>query len=808
MLTVAITPAALPTVKAEDVKTYAHLSVTPNPVQVGHQVYICIFVLPVQPTAFDYMHGFTVKITKPGGTTETHGPMTSQPHGSYGFAYTPTMVGNYTLQFSYPGETFSSTGQYYMPSESPVTTLVVQSEPIPSLPQAPLPSSYWTNPINSANRQWNTISGDWLMFGYNATNHGGEEAISGYNPYTQAPLTSHIAWTKELGLGGLAGGQYGSIGYYSGQSYSGYFTPPIIMDGRLYYRIYQSLWEGQVYPGVVCVDLRTGQKLWENDNAYLDVAQEWNIEYPTGKGVIPFLWSTSGTTWNVYDPFTGNLMFSFTNAIAEGVDSATYPIVFTNDGTMLVYLLDGLDGWFAMWNSTKCFLGNGLIWSYPPGNGVWEYAPGAPGTYDWRQGIQWNVTIPEHLMNSSVGVVYPVYVGFSGDVEVAQVGSINTGGLQSFMDVGYSLTTGQELWARNDTVQTTATYYVFGDGIYACFDLPTMRWTAYDATTGNQLWISDPNVYPWGSYINYAPIIANGVLYSGSFDGYVHAINITTGKELWQFYSGNAGTETPTGTYPFWSGPIIGGDVAFAATGQETPSQPLTLGQRVYAINDTTAKEIWSIPGYMSLKALADGYLVGYNGYDNQIYCFGMGPSRTTITAPNVGVTTATPITITGTVTDISAGSQQDAVAANFPNGLPCVSDASMSQFMEAVYMQQPMPTNVTGVPVTLSVTDSNGNHYNIGTTTTDASGTYSLTWTPIIHGNFTVTATFAGTQAYYGSSANTAFYASEAATPAPTASPLSMASIQTYIMAGVAAIIVVIIIIGAVIMLMLRKRP
>jgi hypothetical protein len=217
------------------------------------------------------------------------------------------------------------------------------------------------------------------------------------------------------------------------------------MDGMLYYRIYQSLWGGQVWPGVVCVDLRTGQKLWENDNAYIDVAQEWNIEYPTGKGVIPFLWSTSGTTWNVYDPFTGKLMFNFTNAIAEGVMSGTYPIVFTNDGTMLVYVLDGLDGWFAMWNSTKCFLGNGLIWCYPPSETppVWEYAPGAPGTYDWSKGIQWNVTIPMHLMNSSVGVVYPVYVGFSGDVLVAQVGSINTGGLQSFMDVGYSLTTGQ-----------------------------------------------------------------------------------------------------------------------------------------------------------------------------------------------------------------------------------------------------------------------------------------------------------------------------------------------------------------------------
>ena len=98
-----------------------------------------------------------------------------------------------------------------------------------------------------------------------------------------------------------------------------------------------------------------------------------------------------------------------------------------------------------------------------------------------------------------------------------------------------------------------------------------------------------------------------------------------------------------------------------------------------------------------------------------------MGPSKTTVTAPNIGVTTSTPITITGTVTDISAGSQQDAVAANFPNGLPCVSDASMTQFMEAVYMQQPMPTNITGVPVTLYVLDSNNNYRSIGTTTSNA---------------------------------------------------------------------------------------
>ena len=151
---------------------------------------------------------------------------------------------------------------------------------------------------------------------------------------------------------------------------------------------------------------------------------------------------------------------------------------------------------------------------------------------------------------------------------------------------------------------------------------------------------------------------------------------------------------------------------------------------------------------------IAYGIMTMINAYDNQIYAYGMGPSKTTVTAPNVGVTTATPITITGTVTDISAGSQQQAVAANFPNGLPCVSDASMSQFMESVYMQQPMPTNMTGVPVTLSVIDSNGNYRQIGTTTTDRQRNFSFTWTPDIPGTYTVTATFAGSEAYYGSSA------------------------------------------------------
>ncbi|HUK85372.1 MAG TPA: hypothetical protein VLU95_05890, partial [Candidatus Acidoferrum sp.] len=88
--------------------------------------------------------------------------------------------------------------------------------------------------------------------------------------------------------------------------------------------------------------------------------------------------------------------------------------------------------------------------------------------------------------------------------------------------------------------------------------------------------------------------------------------------------------------------------------------------------------------------------------------------------------------------------------------------------------------------------------------------GTYSLTWTPDISGNYSLTATFAGSNGYYGSSAATAFYASPAAqSPAPIPSPLSGLASNNTLMYGLVAIIILIIIIGAVLaFLVTRKHP
>jgi hypothetical protein len=76
---------------------------------------------------------------------------------------------------------------------------------------------------------------------------------------------------------------------------------------------------------------------------------------------------------------------------------------------------------------------------------------------------------------------------------------------------------------------------------------------------------------------------------------------------------------------------------------------------------------------------------------------------------------------------------------------------------MEYMFMQQDYPELAKGVEVVLNVVDSNNNYYEIGRTTSDVTGYYSLTWEPEIEGDYTIIATFEGSGAYGPSQANTA---------------------------------------------------
>ena len=174
--------------------------------------------------------------------------------------------------------------------------------------------------------------------------------------------------------------------------------------------------------------------------------------------------------------------------------------------------------------------------------------------------------------------------------------------------------------------------------------------------------------------------------------------------------------------------------------------------------------EIWTLMGMASGQSvaigstaiIADGFLIYYNYYDNQIYCLGKGPTKTTVTAPDIEVPAGSNVLIQGSVMDLAPGTMQDEQVKRFPHGVPAVSDKIMGPWMEYVYMQKPYPKKVKGVEVNLEVVDPNGDRYEIGTVESEPSGVYGFDFTPPGPGLYKIIATFQGSDSYWPSVAET----------------------------------------------------
>lgn len=387
------------------------------------------------------------------------------------------------------------------------------------------------------------------------------------------------------------------------------------------------------------------------------------------------------------------------------------------------------------------------------------------------------------------------------------------------IEAGYSTDTGQQLWIANRTqipftlISAGAGTYFAGDGYYVEFTQNALSIQCFSLTTGQKVWgpTTLPNARPFDS-LGGNSIIANGTIYLWAYGGDVYAYNLADGSLKWHYQTPSGGYESPYGTEPLWTftvGTVADGKLFLPEGHMYSP--PLFHGAQQLALNITDGTVVWSIDAFdvTSGPAIVDGVMTTLNAYDNQIYAWGKGPTKITVSAPSVGATTTAPITITGTITDVSAGASQEAQAARFPNGLPCVSEESQNAWMEYVYMQQPKPTNTTGVPITLSVVDSNGNYRTIGTTTSNVYGSYSYNWTPDIPGDYTVIADFAGSESYYAASTSAAFYASEPAAT-PTSQPVQGSSMadQYFLPAIIGLFIAVIISIALTLLVLLKKRP
>lgn len=795
LLTFAATMATLPTIYAHDppwtTPTWAYMSVAPKTVGVGQQIIIVMWLNDYPRTAVgaygDRWDNYYIDITKPDGSKETLGPFTSDPVGSAFTNYVPTQVGEYTLVFRFEGDTLTGEpippggflwfggdvflGDIYLASQSDPVTLTVQQDPIEEYQETPLPEGYWTRPIYGANREWYQVAGNWLA---DSAQNVGPTTSFGYGT---GPESAHIMWAKEYWAGGVMDTRFGDIGYYTGLSYERFaLTPPIIINGRLFYDV--------LTPpryGWYCVDLRTGEELYFHNttgpikgmtNNYptmsgsdfdfsgvlsegmLTFGQIYDYESPNQHGGLPYLWSTElvgsiyggtgeATTWKMFDAFTGNYICSIAN-IPPG------PTTYGKDGSILKYNVDTRNNRLTVWNTSRA------IWykeAYDS-NQYWMWRPYLNQTFDGNYGYSLNVSIPS-LPGRALAIREGQYIigGTSGKNNGT---SLTKGNMWAI-----SLEPGKEgtlVWQYDyvppeTVVPDTVGGGVFGwglmagpvvdpeDGIFTFSQSMTRERWGFDLATGTMIWGPTAPEPAWNFY-GMSNTFYDGKLFSYGYGGVLIAYDVKTGEELWRWSSGTVGLETFYENVPLSLGCIADGKI-YLYSSEHSPSQPLRRDANIWCIDTDTGELLWKIQCWASNLAIADGYIVTVDHFDNRIYCYGKGPSATTISVKDDSVAKGESIMITGTVTDQSAGAK----------GTPAIADANMEDWMEYLYQQRPMPSDAQGVIVKLYAIDPNNNYQDIGEVTSDIWGNYGKSWTPPVEGDYLVIADFAGSAAYGGSS-------------------------------------------------------
>jgi len=186
------------------------------------------------------------------------------------------------------------------------------------------------------------------------------------------------------------------------------------------------------------------------------------------------------------------------------------------------------------------------------------------------------------------------------------------------------------------------------------------------SSNGNLKW-----TYPTGSYVATAPAIANWVVYVGSFDGNVYALNATTGVKLWIFHTGGvADMDSPA----VINGVVyVGGSngkvyAIDASNGAEiwhfTADNPVQsspavvdgvvyIGSRLseYALDAKTGVQLWKAPisptAYSS-PAVADG-IVYVGSEDNNLYALRASDGTTLWKVP-AGLFESSPAVVNGVV--------------------------------------------------------------------------------------------------------------------------------------------------------------
>ena len=793
-----------PAKAANTIQSYPFIDAVPNPVGLGQQTLLNFGNIQYLLNAPDGWN-VTVTYTKPDGTNATFGSFMTDSSGATGRSFIPDQIGTYTFYCNFLQQTYN--GATYSASTSAPLALVVQQQPLAYYSDLPMPSQYWTRPVDAQLREWYSIMGSWVTTPPNML-----------ATYEQGPTSAHVLWATPIGdsIGGLAGGDVGNVGYGTGDAYEGKFGTPVIIDGILFYNKYPAYTQATAAnQSVVAIDLHTGKQLWEKtflNNQRMAFGQIlfWNsYNY---EGTFSYLWVTVGTNWYAFEPMTGNLQYNMTN-VPSGTNyygpngeilkyqvfnngTAAYPNWRLLEWNSTYVVNNGKTGMADSWGSqtqgvsydaTK--LGYDLNISLPsglpgsiqkvfPGDRVigglvtqsqislWAISlqPGSQGTILFNS----NVTSPTEWLSGNLTLA-----GFVGWDQQNNVAVYLT--KENRMYYGFSLTNGQLLWQTKNSE-------VFQD--------------AWDATSGNRV-----------------RALAYGIFYSASIGGTVYAYNDTTGALIWNYNDTDVMHQGLYGNNWWTIITFVTDGKIYIGNADHSPIMPLWRGAPFFCLNATTGQLIWEANGMFrqtfwgGRAIIGDSIIATQDTYDQRIYAIGKGPSSTAVTATDIAAPYGSPVVIKGSVMDVSPGTASDSLKLRFPNGVPAVSDDSQSAWMLYVYKQFDIPANVTGVKVSIDAVDPNNNTIHIGDTMTDASGSFSYMFTPQNAGKYIVYATFDGSNSYYGSTAQTALGVAQQVQATQTATPIAQSVDQPLLTMGIIATIITIIAVGAVLSVLISRK-
>jgi len=367
-------------------------------------------------------------------------------------------------------------------------------------------------------------------------------------------------------------------------------------------------------------------------------------------------------------------------------------------------------------------------------------------------------------------------------------------------------------WWATDNVGISRAASSIADGVVTYWCKETQQSWGFSLDTGDYLW-GPTEAQNYLDYLGHRTYVAYGKFFSQGMSGILYCYDAISGDLLWTYEADDPYNQV------LWANqwhirPLFFADgKIYMGTTEHSPVVPLTRGGPFVCVDCETGEEVFRANGLFrqtdwgGRAIIGDSIIATMDSYDQKVYAIGKGPSATTVEIEDDVVTYGDTVMVKGMVTDISPGTQEYALTARFPNGVPAVSDGNMSEWMLYVYKQFERPADIVGVDVTISVLDPNGNYYDVGTATSDDSGFYSCMFTPEVPGKYTVIASFAGSKAYYGSFAENAVGVLEAPEPtaAPTPTPAPMT--DTYLLGLGAGAIIAIVAIGLLIILMFRKR-